>query len=628
MPTWIALCAAICATAALGACDFLEDVSGGKQAIETEPVRLPVYGETFSHQTLDTVAGLEQGRVAFDVLANSGSVVEVGLVRIDSQSSLWGYSKGFRFRVYSKSGLGKEILVDVERNFKVGESATFRVDADKIGFDNGSSHKIIYEIDKSDKKQARGYDAHQDFGFVAPSVFERRKAEEFNILLVSFDTLRPDHMGCYGYFRDTTPNVDKLAKQGLLFTQAISTSPWTTPAHYSLFTGLYPSAHGNKRTFQGPFNLDENLMTTLKRKGYYTIGITGGGSVSSQFGFGNGFNIYREYSSYSKAEPGKFSDHEDDTDKTFDMALDWLEDNVETKFFMFLHTFECHMPYEDPYFLSDNGVDTLIERRKALYDGDIRRTDSFFGQLLQKLESLGLMDNTIIVFLSDHGDEFYEHYSEADIIRTSHKKTIPIPEPDEIIPELSTVDHAHSVYDELIRMPLIVYIPGLEASNRVLDNQVSILDIMPTLLDFLDIDYDVPMQGESLLELMRTGSRENDPPVISEFTDIGPERKAIRKDGYKYIWTEEPEETRYYTLRGIEKFEFFDLNSDPDEKKNLYEQERELARQYHEALEKEINASLAINVKLRPGYDPPGDEIPQIPEDVRDALKGLGYLQQ
>jgi arylsulfatase A-like enzyme len=625
--TLMNLAAVICMIPILWSCNVIGSADGNLAAV-SESIRIPVHGETSSYQTFDAITRLEQGRQAFTISASADSVIEVGLVRIDSQSNLWGYSGKFRFKVYRKAGLGKEALVDIERNFRVGERVAFQIDMGKLGAGDKSSREIICEIEKSEKNLGKGYEAYKDFGFLAPSIFEKRKADEFNILVVSFDTLRPDHMGCYGYFRDTTPNIDAFAEKGLLFSQAISTSPWTTPAHYSLFTGLYPSAHGNKRTFNDPFSFDETIVTILKENGYYTIGVTGGGSVSSQFGFGNGFNIYREYASYAWAEPGKFADHEDDTSKTFDTALAWLEQNAEAKFFMFLHTFECHMPYEDPYFLSDDGVDNLIERRKALYDGDIRRADSFFGSLVQKLESLGLMENTIIVFLSDHGDEFYEHYSEADVIRTSQKKTIPIPEPDEIIPEVSSVDHAHSVYDELIRMPLIFYIPGFSAPKRILDSQVSMIDVMPTLLDLLDIGYDVPMQGSSLRELMRAGLREEDPPAISEFTDIGPERKSIRKDGYKYIWVEDPEKTRYYTLRDITQRELFDLNSDPKETKNIFEQNKQLAEKYHNALEQLVDGSVAINKTLRPDYKPGEGDQPQIPEDIRNTLKGLGYIQQ
>jgi arylsulfatase A-like enzyme len=628
IPAWIVLSAIVLVSTALCSCNRGGDDSDGKKDAAAESIRIPVYGETFSYQTVDAVDRLERSRKTFAVSAGADSVVEVGLVRIDSQSSLWGYSGGFRFTVYRKAGLGKKTLVDVERDFHVGERVAFRIDAEELDADDTPSHEIICQIEKSDKEKGKGYEAYMDFGFLVPAVYKKRAAGEFNVIIVSFDTLRADHVGCYGYFRDTTPNIDVFAHRSLLFSQAITTSPWTTPAHYSLFTGLYPSAHGNNRTFNEPFCYDETLATALKKDGYYTIGVTGGGSVSSQFGFGNGFNVYREYASYTRAEPGKFADHEDDTRKTFNTALAWLEDNVGTKFFMFLHTFECHMPYEDPYFLSDDGVDTLIERRKALYDGDVRRADSFFGQLIDKLESLGMMENTIIVFLSDHGDEFYDHYTEADIIRTSYKETIPIPEPDEIIPEVSAIDHAHSVYDELIRMPLIIYIPGFSAPKRVLNNQVSMIDVMPTLLDFLDIEYDAPMQGVSLLGLMRTGSRDEDPPALSEFCDIGPERKSIRKDGYKYIWVKDPDKTRYYTLRGIRRRELFDLKDDPTESKNIFEQNRRLADEYHSALEQLVDSSVAINKTLRPDYEPSEGDQPQIPEDVKNTLKGLGYIQQ
>jgi arylsulfatase A-like enzyme len=613
----------------LCSCGLLVGGSGEEGEAAVEKVRLPVSGETFSYQTLDVVTNLQRKSMAFEIPGNVDSAVEIGIVRIDSRGGMWGYPGGFRFRAYIKRGFGKETLVDVERNFRVNESVMFRIESEKLGPGDGSPRKIVYEIEKTRKDVAKGYEAREDFAFLPPKMVNKRRPGEFNVLLISFDTLRPDHMGCYGYSRDTTPNIDKFAEKGLLFTQAISSSSWTTPAHYSLFTGLNPSAHGNRRTFAESFSSDRTLASMLRENGYYTIAVTGGGSVSSQFGFGNGFDIYREYASMEHgSDPARFADHEDDTKKIFDTALEWLEDNQDTRFFMFLHHFEAHMPYEDRRYLSDEGVESMIERRVALYDGDIARADSFFEQLMAKLESLGLISNTIIVFLSDHGDEFDEHYNESDIVRTTHKKTIPLPEPDEIIPEIATVDHAHSLYDELIRIPLIIYVPGFEPPERILGNQVRMIDVMPTLLDLLKIGCDVPMQGTSLLELMRDGEREVDPPAISEFTDIGPERKSIRKDGYKYVWVENPEATRYYTLRDINRFELFDLNSDPEEKTNIYERAKQMGGQFHRTLVEEIDASLAINETLRPDYNPSEGETPEIPEDVRKALKGLGYLQQ
>ena len=145
------------------------------------------------------------------------------------------------------------------------------------------------------------------------------------------------------------------------------------------------------------------------------------------------------------------------------------------------------------------------------------------------------MSNTIIVFLSDHGEDFYDHYREIDLI-PEHTE--------QIIPGDSSVSHGHSLYDELIRVPLIFYIPGLKPAKNIIENQVRLIDVMPTILDLLNKEYDALTQGASLKELILTGSREKEPPAISEATVYGPKRVSIRKDGYKYILIKNLKETQ------------------------------------------------------------------------------------
>lgn len=592
------------------------------------PIRVPICGKSNAYQAFQVTNALKAKRMRFDVDCSGGHLIEVGVLRTDNTGNLWAYPGDFRFRVYRSDSLRKEVLFEKVGNFAVNERAGFSIDADKFANPDGAA-AIVCELAKASPKKAKGYEAYHDFVFLVPNVFTKRRPDDLNVIIISFDTLRPDHLGCYGYERETSPNIDKLAESGVLFTQAVSTSPWTTPAHYSLFTGLYPSAHQNKRTFAEPFYYDETLAAVLKRNGYYTVAFTGGGSVSSEFGFGNGYNIYEEFSSYNAtSSPAGLYNHENDTEKIFQRAMGWLEENSELKFYMFLHTFECHIPYEGTFFLPEVAGATLIEQRKAFYDGDIRVADSYLGEFMNKLEALGLLSNTILVFLSDHGDEFYEHYRESDIVLIESREVIPIPKSeDEIIPQISVVDHAHSLYEELIRIPLILRIPDLDPPKRVLDNQVRIIDIMPTLLDLLDIEYSAPLQGASLVELIETGRRDEDPPALSEFTDIGPERKSIRKDGYKYIRIEDTDKSRYYTFKNLNRHELFDLNADPNEKANIYARKRQLAEEYQTILERELEVSGKIYDVLQTHRKTGERGNGEIAEDVRKNLKALGYLQ-
>ena len=601
--------------------------TGGEASMRR--LRLPVSGESHAYQTFLATEELDAGRMKFDLpktAGTKGSAVEVGLVRVDNTASLWGYSGEFKFSVHAGTGFGKKTILDATRKFSLNERVIFRIEELPEGAD-----AIVCEIEKADKGKAEGYEAFRDFRFLAPNLITQRAPRDLdNVIIVSLDTLRPDHLGCYGYRRDTSPNIDAFASRSVLFADAVSPSPWTTPSHFGLFTALNPSAHQNARAFtiEGGkrrqvtaedlafFNAQTTLARVLRNSGYYTVAFTGGGSVSSEFGFANGFNLYREYSSYTNTvSPTRAWAHENDTEKIFDAASRWLDENKETKFFLFLHTFECHTPYENDFFVSDGA--SLIEHRTALYDGDIRTADSYFGRLMEKLGSLGLDSNTIIVLTSDHGDDFYDHYRESDIV----------PEYEEpIVPQISVVDHAHSLYEELLRVPLIVSAPGIEPATLRIGNQVRLIDVMPTILEIVGVEYGGPAQGVSLVELMKTGVRKTDPAALGEFTELGPERKSIRKDGYKYIWIEDPNEALHNTYKNLRRHELFDLKADPGEQTNLYEEKPHLAAEYHKLLLKELEASQAINKALRKNYRPSGGKEIEIDEDVLNNLRALGYL--
>ncbi len=609
----------------------------------TSTLRVPVGLQRFTYQSFDVVelsattpGNAVSDRAAFDVRADPDAVVELGVLRgLAVPRKRWRKllkeppgPRSYTLRFLRDTWRGPRLVLEKTVELAVNEPATFRVDGDRLGATRQPA-RIWCEIEAIGNEETAGETGTESNGggdgedqlreqlaCLKPVVFQRRQARERNVVMLSFDTLRPDHLSGYGYPRETSPNLDRFASQGVLFTQAISPAPWTTPAHYSLFTGLYPSAHQNHRSAAEPFSNDRTLARQLRDHGYYTLGITGGGSISARFGMANGFNAYREYSSYpNTTHPSRPWRHQDDTRHTFDDAATWLEANAETRFFLFLHHFECHDPYEDDHFLDGDAGD-LLSRRKALYDGDIRHADAFFGQLLDKLRELDLLSDTIIVFLSDHGEEFHEHYVESDVVP---------PRTQELVPEISYVDHAHSLYDELLRVPLIFRVPGLDPPRRVLDNQVRLIDVMPTIFELLGIEPGAPAQGESLVPLMRSGEREHDPPALAESTYWGPERKAIRKDGYKYIWIPDLESKNKRTYSGLEQHEVFDLTADPGETTNLYLERPELAESLRHALLGELKTSLELNQQLR-RQRPEAGPATEIEDDVLDALKALGYL--
>lgn len=435
-----------------------------------------------------------------------------------------------------------------------------------------------------------------------------------NIILISIDTLNPLHLGVYGNERNTSPVIDSLANEGVLFLNAFSHSPKTSPSHMSLFTSLYPSVHKirNWNKLQGGYSLDHHLITLpeiLKNVGYKTAAFTGGGNVRSSIGFGDGFDVY------------------DNEDQVWENALNWLDNNYESKFFLFLHTFKVHSPYlpPPPYntMFSTNYDGKIIDSEKALlayfrnnykdgeefpgshhlfweqvnksdprdveqvialYDGVIRfMNDRLVGRLLNKLRKYNLVENTLLLFTSDHGEEFLQH---GDFL---HKE----------------------LYDEHIHVPLIMHIPGEDKyKHQVVKQQVSLIDIVPTLLDYLFLPIPVMMQGTNLWPIL--DGKNSNLPVFSErivISDVPDKKKAIRTPEWKYIW-----------WPTMQKAELFSLTDDSAERLNVVGKYPEVAAKLH----RQVMEWLQENEKK-------GQSIKTFSHtfDAKtiDKLKSLGYIR-
>lgn len=317
------------------------------------------------------------------------------------------------------------------------------------------------------------------------------------IVLVSLDTLRADHLGTYGHELPTSPTIDALARTGTVFDRAFSPAPFTLPAHVSLFTSQDPSAHhvlvntGRKLSSR-----DTTLAEAFQQEGIVTAGFHGGGYVGASFGFAEGFDTYERHSGFADA---------------VDSTLEFLEARRDENVFVFLHTYDIHAPYEAPDAqlspfaerfrkLSDalpDGVaaDQLgsmrrlsehnqgsrpfsadeLELLRLLYDAGIRAADDQLARFLDGLERLGLRDDTLIVLMSDHGEEFMEH---------------------------GGLLHGHSMHGELLRIPLIMAGPGIPAARRVTE-AVGLVDIAPTLLAWLGAPKPASMEGRALQPAFR-----------------------------------------------------------------------------------------------------------------------------
>lgn len=367
------------------------------------------------------------------------------------------------------------------------------------------------------------------------------KCQDCNVILISIDTLRADHLGCYGHEKNTSPNIDKFVEESVLFKLHINNAPTTLPSHASIFTSLIPSHHGayNDR----PLSEDAITMAEiLKLHGYSTVSFNDGGYVSARFGFDQGFDLYH---SFFDAARGTFKNR-------VNRAIEWIKENQNEKFFLFLHTYEVHHPYTpQEEFLalfeanypgdlpSSISRDLLIEINDDslkidevdkshiinTYDAEIRSMDNSFSFLVNFLREHNLYDKTLIIFTSDHGEEFGEHGMMGW--------------------------HGTTLFDEVLHSPLIIKFPNSTFSSTVVNRQVRSIDILPTLLDALDIYSEEIFEGTSLINLIN-GKKEN----LYAVSEMGGFGKSLRTEAWKY-----------YRIRSSEML--FNLNRDPLEQTDL-----------------------------------------------------------
>jgi arylsulfatase A-like enzyme len=363
-----------------------------------------------------------------------------------------------------------------------------------------------------------------------------------DVVVISIDSLRPDHLSCYGYDRPTSPTIDRLAREGVRFETALSTSSWTLPAHAALFTGLYDSGHG---LIENGLRLNESQVTAAEvfaRHGWRTGGFFGGPYLHPVFGMGQGFETYQSCMTQlddgledeavragARAHGG--ASHADVTGpRTVAEVTRWLGEVGDDPIFLFVHLWDVHYDFLAPpeyvelfdpdYEGTLTGVDFMgnpavapdmperdYRHLLALYDAEIRFTDDIIAQLLAALERRGRMHDSLLVVTADHGEEFFEHG------RKGHQRTL---------------------YEEVVRIPLIFHGPPgrFAGAGSVPAEQVRIVDIAPTLFALCGID-DVPaMNGRDLSPLLAGGTLEPEPALLELYAN-GLELRAARMSTFK-----------------------------------------------------------------------------------------------
>lgn len=457
--------------------------------------------------------------------------------------------------------------------------------------------------------------------WVNPLIYQRTETERPNIILISLDTVRPDHLSCYGYTREVSPGIDSLASDGVLFKNTYSSTSWTLPAHVSMLTSLDCRHHQVYFLLQKMNRETTTLADVLRNEQYFCAAFTGGGYLSETYGFSKGFDSYQEIKLY-----GDKAIRFDEAERLSAMASAWIEKNKNKDFFLFLHTYQPHDPYANlsPVgrdFLKKNAkweqvkMETLFDEKGRfgthfsedeiqnivdLYDGEIKYTDVAFVQpILAKLKEVGLYEKSLIILTSDHGEEFYDHKAWL---------------------------HDHSVYNESIRIPLIIKFPGQQYRGLRVENIARITDILPTILQFLGIKVSSKLfDGESLLPVLK-GKEKKQRSYVSDLAlrefDFAPTVIAINQNNFKFILNRRivsPYIERISRDFDGSQIELYDTETDPKETKNLA-----FHITYRDLCFELLNKIEELYQKA--GQERKKQEEITLDQNLRERLKALGYI--
>lgn len=433
------------------------------------------------------------------------------------------------------------------------------------------------------------------------------KKKHPNVFLVIIDTLPAEHSSGYGYERSTTPNLDRLAEEGVRFENAVAPSPWTLPSITSILTGALPSRHQAGYHIDPPDKADRRMarmrsgMTTLgnlfQDHGYKTVGFFNNPFTHPEFGLNQGFDEYN----YAGGDNMNIRT----ANLVVAQAQKWIEENGDEPFFMALHFFDPHLAYNPPltsaapyiadyqgnlsppfnpelYEVRTGELELSDEDKKfvvGLFDAEVATVDAVLGSFVEYLKEKQLYDNALIIVTSDHGEEFWQH---------------------------GGFEHGHSLHKEVIEVPLVMRYPGKLMAGKEVGEYVSLCDILPTVAEFLGWQVTFQHDGRSLYP---RGGRINVPPhpVVSENMHYGPQKQGFYSEGLKLIVNVETGEMRVY-----------DLEKDPDEMNNTLGSEKLPPRV------KDQVAKIAKDLEALLKSGKP--DAAMLDRDTIDKLKSLGYI--
>jgi arylsulfatase A-like enzyme len=468
------------------------------------------------------------------------------------------------------------------------------------------------------------------------SFMEQR--EKPNIVLMVMDCARADHMSCYGYHRQTTPYLDQLASKGVLYENAISPAPWSLPAHWSIFTGLFPARHGVWNKYLALSPQYQTIAQILGAEGYDTAAFSNNPYVGIKNGFGRGFAAFEELFrirerrtllNLTKRAANKilltaFKLKFDGAYRTNRMIKRWLTSrpNPQRPFFFFVNYMEPHEPYQPPWPYRSRFIDERVRTASrgvvadytrtggttkihncrlsdwdvavdvALYDAELAFLDAQLHSLFSYMEQRGFLDNSLLIITSDHGHSLGEH---------------------------GYIGHAADwLYDTQVRVPLILYGPQILPPATRVPRQVQLVDIVPTILAMLGSkqgDWAHQLQGQSLLPEDQNDHHRPFTVVHARYrVEQGARERelmAIRTDDYKYIWTKNGHDELYH------------IKQDPAERHNVIDQTPTKVSELQALLRAWLSS-----------HGPVGNESQEyaaleveLDQEVESRLRALGYIE-
>jgi choline-sulfatase len=404
-------------------------------------------------------------------------------------------------------------------------------------------------------------------------VVDLTAASSHNVLLITLDTTRADHLGCYGYEKAQTPRLDGLARDGVRFARAYAPAPLTLPAHASIMSGLYPVAHGVRNNGHELAPRIRTLAEILKAHGYSTSAFISSFSVDSRFGIGQGFDVYDD--TFRAQQPLKSANAERRAEETFTRFSRWLAGIGSNRFFAWVHYYDPHLPYDPPSPYREGSPGRP-------YDGEIAYMDHYVGAVLDGLAERGILDKTLVVVAGDHGEGL------GDKVETGHGVFL---------------------YEETLRIPLIFHDRAVFRRAQVVESAVRLVDVAPTILDMIGLQAETAgMQGQSLVPRISGKAKKDLEAFIETFyprENFGwSELVGLVSDRWKFIQSP--------------RSELFDLRTDPGERNNLFGASADKAGELAKRLEREI-----LRLSSGPG-------VPEGPSSVkvedRERLRSLGYV--